>query len=203
MNALARILRRARWSGGHAAGGRHLHDRSRRERRGDAARKAGGQCHDRNESGHLKAPVTSRSGQLIRAEWSRNGRSPRRRRRSSCTRGCIRIPAQKNPATIIESDHLATPPSAHLVGGPRLAPLRVFPERWRAHDCFAGISAFDVTSSQLIGKAILFVDFEGAAAGFLTSSEPLQTTCHLRNTRRKTRLEPCDSEVFSLCVQVA
>jgi hypothetical protein len=43
----------------------------------------------------------------------------------------------------------------------------------------------------------------GLAASFFATSEPLQTTCHLRNTRRKTRLEACDSEVFSLCVQVA
>jgi hypothetical protein len=41
------------------------------------------------------------------------------------------------------------------------------------------------------------------AAGFFAICEPLQTTCHLRNTYGKTRLEPCDSEVFSLCVQVA
>jgi hypothetical protein len=63
MNALGRILRRARRSRGRAAWGRRLHDLSRPKRRGCATRKAGGQRgdrHDRSESGHLKAPGTRR-----------------------------------------------------------------------------------------------------------------------------------------------
>ena len=34
-------------------------------------------------------------------------------------------------------------------------------------------------------------------------SDPEKPECHLCNTCLKTRLEPCDSAVFSLCVQVA
>src|SRR4051794_20690304 len=42
-------------------------------------------------------------------------------------------PAHPNPTIIIESDHPSRLPSAHLVIGPRTAPLRVFPERFRDH----------------------------------------------------------------------
>src|SRR4051794_39727650 len=56
VDTLARILRRARRSRRHPSRGRHLHDRRRPERRGYAACKAAGQCQNRNESAHLKAP---------------------------------------------------------------------------------------------------------------------------------------------------
>jgi hypothetical protein len=62
-------------------------------------------------------------------------------------------------------------PSTHLAARPRTAPLRVFPERWRDHDGFAGIPARRKMRSQLIGKVKLFVDLETPRGQFF---------CHLR-----------------------
>jgi hypothetical protein len=61
---------------------------------------------------------------------------------------------------VIESDHLAMPPSAHFAARPRGVALRVFPERRRDHDRFVGILTPRAANLQLLGKATLFVGFE-------------------------------------------